>query len=113
MHLTFGNNFNQPIDHLPSGLTYICIGSKFDQPIDFLPKSIEEFGLDSNNKIINYIPQNVKNIKIIFNFSDSIVNNVPSHIRQIKISRDKINCLKKIPFDCKILDENDNEIFIV
>jgi hypothetical protein len=61
------------------------------------------------------VPEHVKNIEILFcdDDEDLIINDVPYHIKQIKINQtNKIHCLKKIPFDCKIVDEDENEIFI-
>ena len=44
---------------------------------------------------------------------NSTVENIPSQIKEIKIdAKAKIHFLKKIPFGCKIIDNNDNEIFL-
>jgi hypothetical protein len=39
--LTFGNNFNQPVDNLPSSLESLTFGNNFNQPVDNLPFSLE------------------------------------------------------------------------
>src|SRR5256885_240453 len=35
-HLTFGHDFDQPINHLPNSITHLTFGHDFDQPIDHL-----------------------------------------------------------------------------
>ena len=115
-YLTLGMYFNQKIDNLPNNLTHLTIGHCFSQSIDKLPKSIRKLGFYSCSKIRNNIPENIEKIKIIFYGDDaynSTVKNIPSHIKEIKINaKTKIHFLKKIPFGCKIIDDNDNEIFL-
>jgi hypothetical protein len=92
------------------------VGHQGCEDINFphnLPKSIKELTFFSGNKIKDYIPENIENIYIIFCGFDSTIDDIPCHIKQIKINdRKKINCLKKIPFGCKVVDDKDNEIFL-
>jgi len=109
------SKFNQPVSYLPNSITHLTFGCYFNQPVDNLPKSIKKLGFSSNSKIKNNIPENIEDIEIIFfGFHyDSIVENIPCHIKKIKINRrDKINYLKKIPFGCKVVDEEEKEIFL-
>jgi hypothetical protein len=118
-HLSFevGDEFNQPVNNLPNSITHLTVGFEFNQPVDNLPKSIKELAFYSGYKIKGNIPENIENIYIIFSgYEDEhnlIFDNIPCHIKQIKINnRSKINYLKKIPFGCKVVDDNDNEIFL-
>ena len=124
-NLTFGPCFNQSVGHqgcniscsrnLPNSITHLTFGYYFDQSIDKLPKNIKELGFASGNKIKNNIPENIENIEIVFlnNENDSMIENIPCHIKQIKINeRHRINYLKKIPFGCKVVDEEEKEIFL-
>lgn len=45
-HLVFGFNFNQPLVNLPSSLTHLTLGFKFRQPITQLQESIKCLSLD-------------------------------------------------------------------
>ena len=40
------------------------------------------------------------------------VDNLPNSIKEIKIHEHNVNLLKKIPFGCKVVDENNMKIFI-
>ena len=43
---------------------------------------------------------------------DQLVNNLSLNIKEIKIFNRQTALLKKIPFECKIVDEKDIEIFL-
>jgi hypothetical protein len=112
-HLEFGYEFNQSVDNLPRNLTHLTLGQKFNQSVDNLPTNIKELGFSDISFIKNYIPAHISNIKVIFESftKNQLIDNLPSHIKQIKINDiSKIHYLKKIPFGCKIIDVNDNEI---
>jgi hypothetical protein len=44
-YLTFGDDFNQPVDYLPPNLSHLTFGWYFNQPVDHLPQKIKEFGI--------------------------------------------------------------------
>jgi hypothetical protein len=53
-HLTFGNDFNKPIEQILSHVTHLRFGKKFNQPIkkDILPNIMYlEFAYEFRGKI--------------------------------------------------------------
>lgn len=113
-HLKFEWSFNHPIDKLPNSLTHLILGDSFTQSIDNLPKNIKELGFTSGCSVINHIPINIENIRILFydhSLFDKPIDNIPVHIKQIKISMtEKLHYINKIPFGCKIVDNDNNTI---
>ena len=92
-HLTFGSYFNQKVNNLPSSLTHLTSGSHFNQIVDNLPSILTHLTFGS--------------------FFNQKVNNLPSSLKEIKIHKQKVNLLKKIPFGCKVVDENNMEILYI
>jgi hypothetical protein len=91
-HITFGKNFNQPIDNLPNSIKYLDFdfGSKFNQRIDNLPNNLTHLKLEEEfNQPISNLPLRLKKIDI-FNckFKKSI----------------KERLLDVIPINCIIID---------
>ena len=41
------------------------------------------------------------------------VDNLPLNLKEIKIWKRYVNLLKKIPFGCKVVDENNMEILYI
>lgn len=115
-HLELGTCFNQPVDNLPNKLTHIIFNDDFNKRVDNLPKSIIEIGFWSGCKIRDYLPNKIEQIKIFFYDYDKqneTIYNLPSNIKKIIVnSALNIHRLKKIPFDCKVYDEEENEIFL-
>lgn len=60
-HLTFGRNFNQPINNLPKSLTNLIVGFNFNQAVNHLPKSII-VELKFSESLISIIEKKVYNI---------------------------------------------------
>jgi hypothetical protein len=96
-HLTFEyySNFNQPVDKLPNSITHLTFGNHFNQVVNNLPNSITHltFGQIFNKQL----------------------DNLPLFLQQIKFygNSDKIlSITKKIPFGCKILNTNNEEVFL-
>ena len=116
IHLTFGNGFNQSVDNLPTNLIHLIFGWDFNQSVDFLPKTLIELGFCSHCKIKNKIPENIINIKIIFDIIDKYnetIDNLPCNVKLIKIDNIKnVHYLKKIPFGCKVMNEQGEEFFL-
>jgi hypothetical protein len=118
-HLTFGNKFNQPVDHLPNSITHLTFSyysSYFNQPVDNLPNSITNltFGHKFNQSIDN-LPNSITHLTFEYCF-DKALDNLPLFLQQIKfnsINNERIlSKIKKVPFGCKILNKNDQEIFL-
>lgn len=63
-NLTFGSEFNQPIDNLPCGLKYLALGRNFKQPINFLPDSLESLYLRSEVDINCKLPSTLTKLTI-------------------------------------------------
>jgi hypothetical protein len=59
-HLSFGNNFNQPVI-LPEGLEQVTFGANFNQPV-ILPEGLEQvtFGANFNRPVI--LPKGLKQV---------------------------------------------------
>ena len=86
------SQFNQLVDKLPNNLTHLTFGCYFD-------------------KLVNNLPNFLKNLTFGDNFNQK-VDNLPNNLKQLKIFETPVYYLKKIPFGCRIIDEDDNEIFI-
>ena len=56
-HLTFGTQFNHSVDHLPPSLTHLYFGDMFNQSIDTLPPSLTYLKLGMQfNQSVNSLP---------------------------------------------------------
>jgi hypothetical protein len=114
--IKFGYFFNQPVDNLPKNLQSITFGKVFNQPVDKLPCSIKELGFWSHCSIKNNLPDFIKNLKIFFDDYDGYnqpIENLPYNIEKIIINnKSEAHFLKKIPFGCKVFDEQNQEINI-
>jgi hypothetical protein len=67
-HLTFCDNFNQPIDNLPNSITHLTLGNKFNQQIDNLPNSITHLTLGNKfNQQIDNLPNSLKLLMVQIN----------------------------------------------
>ena len=59
--LTFGNNFNQSVDNLPSGLEELVLGDNFNQSVDNLPSGLQELTISKNyDKPLDKLSPSVK-----------------------------------------------------
>ena len=118
-HLIFGYNFDRTVDNLPNSLTHLIFGYKFNQkvynlpnnlkyltfeytlynnPIDNLPKSIVLLSFSCKCNIINYLPEFIENIKILFYENDvdnTYIENIPYHIKTIRTTLKKKKLLFK------------------
>ena len=106
------SQFNQLVDKLPNNLTHLTFGCYFDKLVNNLPNFLKNltFGDNFNQKV-----DNLPNILIYLTFGycfNEKVDNLPNNLKQLKIFETPVYYLKKIPFGCRIIDEDDNEIFI-
>ena len=84
-HLTFGTNFNKPVDNLPENLTHLTLGYKFDQLVDHLPKNLTHliFGKCFNRKV-NNLPKTVTHL-IFDNYFNKKVDNLPDSLTHLTL----------------------------
>jgi hypothetical protein len=73
--ITFGWDFNQKIENLPYGLTYLAFGECFDQKIEDLPNTLTHltFGWKFNQKIEN-LPKQLTHLTFGGMFNQKIEN---------------------------------------
>ena len=97
--LTLPYEFNEELKDLPIETQAIIFEenrneeySKFNQKVDNLPTNLTQlsFGTRFNQK----------------------VDNLPLNLKQLNICETQVYYFKKIPFGCRIMDEDDNEIFV-
>ena len=88
IHLTFGKKFNQSVNHLPSSIIHLTFGRNFNQLIDNLPSSIthltfyNEFYKSIFNQSVDNLPSSITHLAFGRNFNQS-VNNLPSSITHL------------------------------
>lgn len=80
-HVTFGEYFNQPIN-LPPNITHLSLGLDFAQHI-ILPNIIY-MEIDSNNNIIDSLPNSLEELELGFEFNLPI-DNLPSGLKKLVI----------------------------
>jgi hypothetical protein len=124
-HLTFGGFFNKPVGHqgcgdikcprnLPNSITHLAFGGAFNNSIDNLPNSITHltFGMLFNEPA-NNLPNSITHLSFGYNFNQKL-DNLPINVQEINFNYDDEKkiflILKKVPFGCKILNENKNVI---
>ena len=92
-HLTFGDEFNQPVDNLPNSITLLIFGENFNQPVDNLPNSIKHlsFGLYFNQPLDN-LPNSIISINFGAKFNQSI-DNLPNSLVCIEFKKN--SCFNK------------------
>ena len=96
-HLTFGDDFNQPIDNLPNSLTHLTLGYTFNQPINNLPDSITYLKLGFEfNQPINNLPNTITHLTLGYNFNQ-LIDNLPSLITHLTLGNEFIQPLNNLP----------------
>jgi hypothetical protein len=83
--ITFGELFNQPVNHLPESLQTITFGNYFNQPIDNLPKSLQSIRFSPYsefNKRVDNLPASLQSITF-GNFFNQPVNHLPKSLQTI------------------------------
>lgn len=94
--LIFGRNFNQPITNLLNNLTMlekITFGLKFNQEL-IIPPNVKILSLESNNKVIDYLPNGIEELYLGANFNLKL-DDLPSSIKIISFGN-KSNYKKKL-----------------
>jgi hypothetical protein len=106
-YLTFGHMFNKSIDSLPNSLEYLCLGINFSQYVNKFPSKLIHLSFWSDCTIKNNIPLSVKNLAIYFSAdknNNEPIENLPHSIEEIVIQdKEYYSYLKKIPFGCKVI----------
>ena len=106
------SKFNKSVDNLPNNLTYLTFGAGFNQPVDNLPSNLTHLILGGCfDQLINNLPENLTHLTFGFNFNQSM-DNLPLNIKKINMFNHQKHLLKKVPFDCKVFDKNNGEIFV-
>jgi hypothetical protein len=105
-NVQFGRLFNQPVDNLPSELIRLQTGETFNHPIDKLPESLEilSFGKCFSQRIDN-LPNNLKYIYFGEHFSYPI-DSLPDSIETIKFACSNRNFnhnINKLPSNIKFI----------
>ena len=82
-HLTFGNNFNKPVDNLPGSITNLTFGNNFNKPVDNLPCSITNLTFyGSFNQLVDNLPCSITNLTFGYHFNQT-VDNLPCSITSL------------------------------
>ena len=127
-HLTFGFWFNKSVDNLPYShmcekiangvrppeyLTHLTFGHQFNKSVDATRKNKIFTGAPKNNIVFDgdNLPASLTHL-IFGNSFNYKVYNLPLTMKEIMICKQQIHLLKKIPFNCKIIDEDNKEIFL-
>lgn len=103
--LEINNKFNNKIDNLPTNLKILSLGNSFTKNINkiplitelnlnilkpnnkfyFLPKSLKSITSIYINYLINNLPKETKNIKLLIN-SNTLINNLPNKLEILQIN---------------------------
>ena len=84
--LTFGDDFNQPIQkYVPNSVKYLVFGNNFNQPIDNCMSDYVEYLIfgDNFNQSINNIPKSLVGLAFGNNFNQPIKNNIPRSLKML------------------------------
>ena len=98
---------------IPDDTIYLIFGFKFKNniPDGYIPSSVTDVAIYGTTELlINNLPFGIKRLTIAEN--DVIINNLPSSLEILKIVEYDYKKLVKVPFGCKVLDDNDKEIQI-
>lgn len=99
LHLTFANNFDSPVDHLPSSLKHLCFGRRFNQPINNLPRSLTHLTLGySFNHPIDHLPSSLLHLEIECGDFNHPIDRLPISLSYLSICSFKFQQpLDKLP----------------
>ena len=109
----FYSIFNKSVDNLPNSITNLTFGRYFNQLVDATRKNKIFTGAPKNNIVFDgdNLPASLTHL-IFGNSFNYKVYNLPLTMKEIMICKQQIHLLKKIPFNCKIIDEDNKEIFL-
>lgn len=103
------NNFNHPIDNLPTKLTYLHLSSKFDQSVDNLPKNLNTLYLSrSFSKPVDNLPPNLKYLYIYSCHFKHSLDNLPNNLTHLFLDDSYYNYIKHLPNSLKYLQTYSN-----
>lgn len=93
--LKFGNHFNKEVKgHLPNSIKHLSLGNFFNQPIDgCIPNNLIslKFGSQFNNPLDGALPSSLIHLELGFNFNQKIEGRLPQNLKFLKISK----CFRK------------------
>ncbi len=133
--LTFGIDFNQPVENLPKKLTFLKLGYNFNLPLDNLPNSLTHLVLEYEfNLPLDNLPERLIELELSYSFNhplDSLPNslthlttgycynfsldNLPSNLTHLTLQNginyplnNLPNGLKELNFGEKLFDKVEN-----
>jgi hypothetical protein len=107
------DDYDYPLDNLPSGLEYLCLPDKYNHPLDNLPSSLIGFVFPAlNGTYYDYsfdnLPYGIKYIELgDITFGDDVINpydNLPSTLEILNFDYIEVNYpLNNLPDNLKYL----------
>ena len=106
-HLTFGTNFNQPVNALPPSITHLTFDrySKFNHPVDSLPSSITHLTFGDYSKFnhpVSNLPSSITHLTFGINFNQP-VDSIPSSITHLTIGSEFNQPVNALPSSIQYL----------
>ena len=100
--LIMNDNFNQPLkkDDIPINTTHITFGCDFNQPLNNLANIIELKLINPNELFINNLP-NLYYKLILINLEHNVIN-LPININEIITNEKSLKYIKNIPYGCTV-----------
>lgn len=93
----FSDQFNNPVDNLPSNILNLYFDNDFNQPVNCLPDLIQTLMLKKNfNQSIDKLPENLKKLIITSDYFNKPLDNLPKGLIHLEISNNfnqPIDCL--------------------
>ena len=86
--IIFGEEFNQPLYHLPKHIKKIKLHCYFNQPLDLLHEGLEEIVFDITNQCFQYdllhLPTSLRVLKLSF-FYNKFFHQLPENIEVLRM----------------------------
>lgn len=86
-YLTFGDDFNGPVDELPPRLIHLELGKNFNRSMDALPSSLVGLRIRDEgvfNQPIDHLPPNLGTLRLGRSF-DQPVDHLPTKLRELSV----------------------------
>jgi hypothetical protein len=102
-HITFGWNFNQPVNFLHEGITHLFFGANFNQQVDNLPSTVTHLSLGfCFAHSVDSLPQNLTNLTLSYVFNLP-VNSLPKSLININFCDYFSQSIDNLPDSVKFL----------
>jgi hypothetical protein len=94
-----GDAFNQSIDFLPNGITYLRLGRRFNKPIMNLPQTLKHLIIGAIgiaycdfNQSLDNLPEDIETLELIRNSKfDKYINNLPFGLKHLHFNCTNFN----------------------